>query len=147
MKELLLNPQEIAEAVRDAMWRADLTSQTLGMSVVEIGPGSATVTMPVRRDMLNGHAICHGGILVTLADSAVGFASNSYNVVAVATNLSSDFIAPARLDDRVTATARERARTHRSGLYDVTVTNQHGEVLALVRGRVHRSPDRTVTGD
>lgn len=147
MKELLLNPQEIAEAVRDAMWRADLTSQTLGMSVVEIGPGSATVTMPVRRDMLNGHAICHGGILVTLADSAVGFASNSYNVVAVATNLSSDFIAPARLDDRVTATARERARTHRSGLYDVTVTNQHGEVLALVRGRVHCSPDRTVTGD
>lgn len=146
MDDLTRDPQALAEAVRDAMWRVDSTSRAMGMVVVEIGPGSATVAMPVRRDMLNGHAICHGGVLVTLADSAVGFASNSYNVAAVATNLSTDFIAPARLDDRLTATARERARTHRTGLYDVTVTNQHGEILALVRGRVHRSPDKTVTG-
>ncbi len=147
MTQAPLSPQARAEAARDALWREDFASQTLGMSVVEVAPGHATLTMTVRRDMLNGLGICHGGLLTTFADTALAFASNSYNEVAVATSLSADFIAPARLNDQLTAVAHERAKTKRTGLYEVTVTNQHGDVLALVRGRIHRTPGKTLVAE
>jgi acyl-CoA thioesterase len=139
-----LSPQALAERARDALWRDDFASQALGMSFMEIGPGRAMLQMTVRRDMLNGFGICHGGILMTLGDTAMAFASNSYNDAAVATNIGADFVKSGQLDDVLIATAVERGRTKRTGLYDVTITNQHGDVLALFRGRVHRTPGKSV---
>jgi acyl-CoA thioesterase len=144
MDHLTNTPQALAERARDALWREDFASQMLGMAVAAIAPGAATLTMTVRRELLNGLGICHGGLLVTFGDTAMAFASNSYNEVAVATSLSVDFMASARLGDQLTARATERARTKRTGLYDVTITNQHGEPLALFRGRVHRTPGKTL---
>ncbi|MGH8596237.1 MAG: hydroxyphenylacetyl-CoA thioesterase PaaI [Gammaproteobacteria bacterium] len=138
------DPQALAERVRDALWRDDAASRALGMSIVAIAPGTARLTMTVRPDMLNGHGICHGGLLTTFADTAMAFASNSHNESAVASHLSADFIAPARLDDVLTASAIETARTQRTGVYDVTVNNQHGAALVVVRGRVHRVPGKSI---
>ncbi|MSR13320.1 MAG: hydroxyphenylacetyl-CoA thioesterase PaaI [Gammaproteobacteria bacterium] len=142
MDQPTVNPQILAERAREALWREDFASQALGMVVSEIAPGQATLTMTVRRDMLNGFGICHGGLLMTFADTAMAFASNSYNEAAVAINLSADFLASSYLGDCLTAKACERARTKRTGLYDVTVTNQRGETLTLLRGRVHRTPGK-----
>jgi acyl-CoA thioesterase len=130
-----MTPQAIAEAVRDAMWRDDRASQALGMAVVAIGPGCATVRMIVREAMLNGHAIAHGGLVATLADSAFAFACNAYNELTVAAGFDINLLAPARLGDELTAEAVEVSKAGRSGVYDVTVTNQRGERVAVFRGR------------
>ena len=137
--------QDLAEKVRDALWRDDHASQTLGMQILACGPGQATLTMNVRRDMLNGFGICHGGLISTLADSAMGFASNSHNVIAVASSLSVEFVASAQRDDVLTAIATECAKTGRTGVYDVVVINQHGATVALIRGRVQRIKGKSVT--
>jgi len=92
-----LDPQRVAQATRDAMWAGDSACQALGMRVIDVGPGSATMEMTVRADMLNGHAICHGGLIATLADSAFAYACNAYNEVTVAAGFSIDLMAPARL--------------------------------------------------
>ena len=128
-------PQELADATRDAMWKGDRASRMLGMQVLEVGPGSATVSMTVRDDMLNGHDICHGGIVTTLADSAFAFACNAYNEVTVAAGFDVNLLAAARAGDVLTATAIEIARTGRTGVYDVAVSNQRGEAVAAFRGR------------
>jgi acyl-CoA thioesterase len=94
--------------------------------------------MPVRDDMLNGHAICHGGLIFALADSAFAFACNSYNLSTVASGCAIEFIAPAREGDVLTARARERQLAGRTGVYDVEVTNARGEVVALFRGKSYR---------
>ena len=130
-------PQELADATRDAMWKGDRASRMLGMQVLEVGPGSATVSMTVRDDMLNGHDICHGGIVTTLADSAFAFACNAYNEVTVAAGFDVNLFAAARAGDVLTATAIEIARTGRTGVYDVAVSNQRGEAVAAFRGRSH----------
>jgi acyl-CoA thioesterase len=114
------------------------------MRIAQVGEGTATLTMTVRDDMLNGHDICHGGFITTLADSAFAFACNSRNVVTVAASLSVDFLAPARRGDVLTATASETSRTGRTGVYDMVVVNQHGARVALVRGRSHSMSGRTV---
>ncbi len=129
-----LTPQSIAEAARDAMWARDRASQALGMEVLEVGPGRAVLRMPVRPDMCNGHLVCHGGLIFSLADSAFAFACNSHNRVTVANNCLITFIAPAREGDVLTASAAERHRGARSGTCDVTVTDQAGRVIALFRG-------------
>jgi acyl-CoA thioesterase len=103
------------------MWAADRASQGLGMELVEIGPGRATLRMAVREDMVNGHAIGHGGFTFTLADSAFAFACNSYNRSTVAAGAQIRFLAPTRLGDVLEATAVERSREGRDGVYDVTV--------------------------
>jgi acyl-CoA thioesterase len=126
------------------MFAADGASRGLGMRITKIGEGTATLTMTVRDDMLNGHAICHGGFITTLADSAFAFACNSRNVVTVASGLSVDFLAPAHRGDVLTASAAETSRTGRTGVYDMVVTNQHGARVALVRGRSHSLAGRTV---
>ncbi|HZV92201.1 MAG TPA: hydroxyphenylacetyl-CoA thioesterase PaaI [Caldimonas sp.] len=131
-------------AVAAHMWAADRASRGLGMRLVEVGEGRATMTMAVRDDMLNGHDICHGGFITTLADSAFAFACNSRNVVTVASGLAVDFLAPARGGDVLTAVALETSRAGRTGVYDMVVTNQHGARLALVRGRSHSLAGRTV---
>ncbi len=130
-----MNPQQVAEATRDAMWRDDRASRGLGMQVLAVGPGSATVAMTVREDMLNGHDICHGGFVTTLADSAFAFACNAYNELTVASGFDVNLMAAAKLGDVLTAMAQEVSKSGRTGVYDVAVRNQRGEAVAAFRGR------------
>ena len=132
------------EAVGRHMFAADRASRGLGMRLLAIGAGTARLQMTVRDDMLNGHEICHGGFITTLADSAFAFACNSNNQVTVASGLSVEFLAPARSGDVLTADASEVSRGGRTGVYDMVVTNQHGARIALVRGRSAALKGRTV---
>jgi acyl-CoA thioesterase len=132
------DPQAIADASARAMYAQDRASQGLGMRIAEIRPGHARVTMTVRADMVNGHQLCHGGLIFTLADSAFAFACNTYDAVTVASAASVEFLLPAKLGDELTAVADERSRSKRTGVYDVTVRNQQGECVALFRGRSHQ---------
>ena len=127
--------QALAEQVRDAMWAGDHATKMLGMQIVAVGPGSAVIRMTVRQDMLNGHAICHGGLITTLADSTFAFACNSYNELTVASGFTVDLMAPGRLGDVLTATCSEVSKSGRTGVYDVAVCNQRGERIAVFRGR------------
>ena len=136
--------QRVAEAVREGMFRNDRVAQQMGMHVSAIGPGSATVTMTVRADMLNGFAICHGGLVTTLADTAFAYACNAYNDLTVASGLSVDLLAPSHEGDVLTAIAHEVARTGRTGVYDVEVRNQRGERIAMFRGRSYCMKGRVV---
>lgn len=130
--------QDLAQRVADAMWKNDHASQALGMAILAVGPGMAKLAMRVRPDMLNGHEICHGGFIFTLADSAFAYACNSYNLVTVASGCGIDFLAPAREGDVLTAHAHERSAAGRTGVYDIEVTNQRDEKIALFRGRSYR---------
>ena len=132
-----MTPQEIAERVGHDMFAVDPASPGLGMTVEAMGPGLARMSMRVRPEMLNGFQICHGGFITTLADSTFAFACNSYNELTVAAGIVVDFLAPAQLDDVLTAEAREVSRGGRTGLYDVSVRNQRGELVAVLRGRSH----------
>ena len=136
--------QTLAEQVRDAMWAGDHATKMLGMRITSVGPGRATLQMTVRQDMLNGHAICHGGLITTLADSSFAFACNSYNELTVASGFTVDLLAPGRLGDVLTASCTEVSKAGRTGVYDVTVTNQHGERIAVFRGRSHTARGRPV---
>jgi acyl-CoA thioesterase len=130
--------QALAERVAAGMYARDRASQAMGMQISAIGPGYAELTMTVRADMLNGHAICHGGFIFTLADSAFAFACNSYNLTTVASGCAIDFVAPAREGDVLSAMARERSVSGRTGVYDIEVTNQRGETVAYFRGKSYR---------
>lgn len=132
------DPQAVAEGAARAMWANDRASRGLGMRIDAVAPGAATLSMPVRADMLNGHDICHGGFIFALADSAFAFACNSYNFVTVASGCTIDFVAPAREGDVLTALAQERSASGRTGVYDIDVTNQRGERIALFRGKSYR---------
>ena len=130
----------------DAMWADDAASQALGMTVVDVGPGTAEVSMTVREDMVNGWGLCHGGLIASLADSAFAFACNSHGVVTVAAGFEVDFLESARLGDELVASAVERALRGRSGLYDVTVRRTSDDVvIAEFRGR-SRSTGRAISG-
>ena len=131
------DPQSVAEGSARAMYALDHASRGLGMRILEVRPGYARLSMTVREDMVNGHKLCHGGLIFTLADSAFAFACNTYNSVTVASAASVEFILPARLGDELTATAEERSRSKRTGVYDVVVRNKQGESVALFRGRSH----------
>jgi len=130
--------QALAERVAQAMYSRDRASQALGVKIATVSPGRAELTMTVRSDMLNGHAICHGGFIFSLADSAFAFACNSYNLTTVASGCSIDFVAPAREGDRLTAIAHERSASGRTAVYDIEVRNQNGETVALFRGKSYR---------
>jgi acyl-CoA thioesterase len=132
------DPQSVAEASARAMYEQDRASQALGMRVLEVRPGYARLAMKVREDMVNGHQLCHGGLIFTLADSAFAFACNTYDLVTVASSGTIEFLLSGRLGDELTATAEERTRSKRTGVYDVSVHNQHGECVALFRGRSHQ---------
>jgi acyl-CoA thioesterase len=129
-----VTPEEIAIRSADTMWAGDRASQALGLVVEAVGPGTATLSMVVRDDMVNGHAIGHGGLTFTLADSAFAFACNSYNRVTVAAAAEIRFRRPTHLGDRLVATATERERAGRDGVYDVVVTVAD-EVVAVFTGR------------
>lgn len=128
-----LSPEDVARACADAMWAEDDASKGLGMEIVEIGPGFATLAMNVRPDMVNGQRIAHGGFIFTLADSAFAFACNSHNERVVAAQGQITFIRPGKLGDRLIATAREITRGGRSSIYDVRVTAGDA-VIAEFRG-------------
>jgi acyl-CoA thioesterase len=128
-------PQQLAEATRDAMWANDRACKSLGMQVLAVGAGTASVAMTVREDMLNGHDLCHGGLIATLADSAFAYACNAYNEVTVASGFDIHLIAGARVGDVLTAEATELSKSGRTGVYDIAVTNQRGEAVAAFRGR------------
>ncbi|MBY6159808.1 hydroxyphenylacetyl-CoA thioesterase PaaI [Mameliella alba] len=136
-----MTPQERAERAARAMWSNDQASQQMGMRLDEIAPGRAVLSMEVQPHHLNGHKICHGGFIFTLADSAFAFACNSYNRLTVAQENQITFLAPGQLGERLTATAQEQALAGRSGVYDITVTGADGRKVALMRGL-----SRTVKG-
>jgi acyl-CoA thioesterase len=133
--------QALAEACANAMWADDQASQALGMVIERIAPGEAVLSMTVRDDMTNGHGLCHGGFIFTLADSAFAFACNTYDQRTVAQHCSVTYLRPGRRGDRLAAHAGERSRTGRSGIYDVTVSGGAGEVIAEFRGH-----SRTIAG-
>lgn len=134
--------QRIAEAAGRALYAQDRASQALGMRLIEIRPGAARMSMVVREDMVNGHQICHGGLIFAFADSTFAFACNSYDAATVAASATIEFLAPARLGDELTASAQELSRSRRTGLYDIEVRNQKGERIAMFRGRSHQKGDR-----
>ncbi len=138
MKAVDADQQSLAERSARALYEPDRASQALGIRIITIGPQSCTVAMKVRADMTNGHAICHGGMIFTLADSAFAFACNSGGEPTVAAGASIDFLAAAHEGDELTARARALWHGGRSGIYEVTVTNQAGAPIALFRGRSHR---------
>ena len=128
-----LSPDELARACAEAMWKKDDASQGLGMEIVEVKPGRATLAMTVQPQMVNGQRIAHGGFIFTLADSALAFACNTHNERVVAAQGNITFIRPGKLGDRLVATAREISRSGRSGIYDVQVTADD-VVIAEFRG-------------
>lgn len=129
-----MTPKQRAEKSAEAMWAGDAASKFLGMQIEQIDEGQASLSMLVEKQHCNGHGICHGGFTFTLADSAFAFACNSRNQATVAQHNTISFVAPGQLGDRLTARANERALTGRSGIYDVTVTNQQGSLIAEFRG-------------
>ncbi len=133
-----LDPQQIAQRCADVMWPDDQAARGLGMRIVEVGPGTARLSMTVRPDMVNSHGTCHGGFIFALADSAFAYACNSYNHRAVAAGVDINFVAPAHLGDLLQAEGRARHQGGRSGVYDVDVTNQDGKLVAVFRGRSSR---------
>jgi acyl-CoA thioesterase len=140
-------PQQLAEHVRDGMFANDRASRALGMRIVEIGPGRAVLEMEVRETMVNGHDLCHGGLIATLADSAFAFACNSYNELTVASGFSIDILAPGKLGDVLTARCAEVSKTGRTGVYDAVVTNQRGERVAIFRGRSYTMKGKPAVAD
>jgi acyl-CoA thioesterase len=134
--------QSLAERSVRALWEDDRASQALGMTIDSCAPGAARVSMRVRHDMANGHGICHGGLVFTLADSAFAFACNSHGANTVAAGAAIEFLRPAREGDLLTAVATERWRAGRSGIYEIEVSNQNGETVALFRGRAHQIAGR-----
>lgn len=129
-----MTPQEIAERSTAAMYQKDIAAQSLGMVLSDVKPGSCAITMKVQPTHLNGHNICHGGYIFTLADTAFAFACNSYNQLAVAQHNTISYIAPGKPDETLKATAIEISRAGRSGIYDVTVTGEDGRTVAEFRG-------------
>jgi acyl-CoA thioesterase len=125
----------LAKAAAEAMWREDNAARWLGMRIEEVRPGCARLSMPVAQDMVNGHNLCHGGLIFTLADSTFAYACNSHNQRAVAAGCSIEFLAPAFLGDVLTAECTEQVLRGRTGIYDVKVTSQKNELIAVFRGK------------
>ncbi len=142
----MMSAQEIAQKSAAAMWADDQASSGLGMRLVRVEPGVAVLEMPVTSAMVNGHGLAHGGFIFTLADSAFAFACNSRGQRHVAQNCQITFLAPGRLGMMLTAEARERQRGERSGIYDVTVRDEHGAVIAEFRGNSRSIPGSLVPG-
>ncbi len=127
-----------AQKVVQELYQADRASQALGIEFIDVAPGRVRIAMTIRPDMVNGHGMCHGGVIFTFADSAFAFACNSHGEPMVAAGASIEYLAPTPLGERVTATAAEVYRRGRHGMYDVAVTNARQEVLAQFRGRCAR---------
>lgn len=139
-----MSPKLVAEQVRDAMLADDHATRWMGIEIAEIGAGTCTTTMTVHKNMLNGHGIAHGGLITTLADSAFAFACNAYNEVTVASGFDVNLLASAKQGDILTARALEVSKSGRTGVYDIEVSNQHGERIAVFRGRSYTMKGRAI---
>jgi acyl-CoA thioesterase len=138
------DPASLARRSAEAMWAEDNASRGLGMRLERVEPGAAVLSMAITETMVNGHGTCHGGFIFLLADSAFAFACNSRNQKSVAQNCQIAFVAPGRLGMRLVAEARERHRGERSGIYDVTVKTDAGELIAEFRGHSRAIPGTLV---
>ncbi len=134
-----MTPEARARKVADSLWAADAASQGLGLRIDAVGPGRAVLSMEIEDRHLNGHGICHGGFIFTLADSAFAFACNADNHVTVAQENQITFLSPGQRGERLEAEALEQARSGRSGVFDVTVRGGDGRVVALMRGLSRRT--------
>lgn len=130
-----MGERTLAEQCRDTMYAADVAVRSLDISVTVGAVGFAEAVFEVRPEMLNGHKVCHGGYLFTLADTAFAYACNSHNEMTLAAGAAIEFLRPAKLGERIVATAIERHRGGRTGTYDVKLCNQDGDEIALFRGR------------
>ena len=149
MTEPKLSPAEaqaLADATAEAMYSRDRAAQALGIKIVRVQPGASLLTMLVRSDMVNGHHICHGGMIFSLADTAFAYACNSYNKNTVASACHIDFLAPAKEGDTLEAEAVEQSAAGRTGVYDITVRNNHGKTIALFRGKSYRINGEVIAG-
>jgi acyl-CoA thioesterase len=136
MNHSKLSPAELAAKVGQAMYSVDAACRDfLQIELVACEPGRAVMRMKVREPMLNGHRICHGGLIFTLADSTFAYACNSHNKVTVAAGCSIEFLKPAHLDDVLTCEGVEQMLQGRHGIYDMRVSNQKGETVAMFRGK------------
>lgn len=135
----MADPQELANKVVDRMYEKDWFSQWLGIERVLVEPGKCVLRMKIRREMLNGFSIAHGGITYSLADSALAFASNGHGMRSVSVETSISHTEPLMEGDEVSASAIELNRTNKIGIYQVTVTNQHGRTVAIFKGTVYRT--------
>lgn len=135
----------IAKQCRDTMYAADVAVRALDIKVEVTGAGRAEAELEIRSEMLNGHDVCHGGYLFTLADTAFAYACNSYNLVTFAAGASIEFLRPVKLGDQIVAVATERHRGGRTGIYDVVLSNQDGAEVAVFRGRSHSTRDTLFT--
>ena len=132
----MLTPAALAARVGEAMFAVDAACKDfLGIELLACEPGRARMRMTVRELMLNGHRICHGGLIFTLADSTFAYACNSHNKVTVASGCSIEFLKPAHLGDVLTCEGVEQVLQGRHGVYDMRVSNQRGEVIAVFRGK------------
>lgn len=129
------DPQKLAELAAETMFANDYAAQALGISVDKVRPGFSSLSMSVRKDMVNGHDICHGGMTFALADTAFAYACNSRNIATVAAGCSIEYLAAGKLGDRLTAEAVEVNLGRRSGVYDVRIINQDGKLIAVFRGK------------
>src|SRR5699024_12177887 len=137
-----MNKQKIAQKVVAKMMEADAFSRWLGIEIIQIEPGYAELEMEVRNEMINGFHLSHGGIIFSLADSALAFASNSYGRVALALENNISYIKKVMPDDRLTAKTEELSIGNRMGVYNVVITNQDAEEIALFRGTVYRTKEK-----
>ncbi len=133
-----------AQAVGEALQSKDLAGKHLGLRLLEIRPGYAQVSITIRPDMVNGHGICHGGVTYTLADTAFAYASNARNEKSVALHCSINYTNPVYVDDQLIATGSEQTLKGRHGIYDVTVTNQNEQIVALFRGQAYRTQENAI---
>ena len=149
MTEPKLSPAEaqtLADATAEAMFSRDRAAQALGIKIVRVQPGASLLTMTVRSDMVNGHHICHGGMIFSLADTAFAYACNSYNKNTVASACHIDFLAPAKEGETLEAEAIEQSAAGRTGVYDVTVRTTGGKTIALFRGKSYRISGEVIAG-
>lgn len=149
MTEHKLSPAEaqaLADATAEAMYSRDRAAQALGIKIVRVQPGASLLTMAVRSDMVNGHHICHGGMIFSLADTAFAYACNSYNKNTVASACHIDFLAPAKEGETLEAEAVEQSAAGRTGVYDITVRTAGGKTIALFRGKSYRINGEVIAG-
>lgn len=149
MTEHKLSPAEaqaLADATAEAMFSRDRAAQALGIRIVRVQPGASLLAMTVRGDMVNGHHICHGGMIFSLADTAFAYACNSYNKNTVASACHIDFLAPAKEGDTLEAEAIEQSAAGRTGVYDITVRTAGGKTIALFRGKSYRINGEVIAG-
>jgi len=133
---MMRDAKEIAQQVGETLFAVDIASKdTMGMALISCEPGRAVLRMAVTERHLNGHQICHGGFIFTLADSTFAFACNSHNKNAVAAGCSIEFLKPGKLGDELTCEGIEQTLSGRHGIYDMKVSNQNGEVIAMFRGK------------